>query len=44
VKLATGDLVALDRVALAVKCSQVLEEAPCDLGRQFDRGALFAVD
>jgi hypothetical protein len=44
VKLATGDLAALDRVVLAVKCSQVLEEAPCDLGRQFDRGALFAVD
>ena len=27
VKLASGDLVSLDRVALAVKCSHVLEEA-----------------
>jgi hypothetical protein len=37
VKLARGNLVSLDRVALAVKCSHVFEEAPGDFGGQFLR-------
>jgi hypothetical protein len=40
VKLARGDLVALNRVALAVKLSHVLEKAAGDFGRKFERGAL----
>ena len=39
VKLARGDLVSLDRVALAVKCSHVLEETAGDFWRQFERFA-----
>jgi hypothetical protein len=31
------DLVALDRVALAAKCSHVLEEAAGDFGRHLQR-------
>jgi len=40
VKLARGNFIVLDRVALAVKCSHVLEKATSNFGRQFERGAL----
>jgi hypothetical protein len=35
VKLARGSLVSLDRVALAVKYSHVLDEAAAHFSRQF---------
>jgi hypothetical protein len=38
-KLARGDLVALDRAALAVKRAHILEEAEGDFWRQFERFA-----
>jgi hypothetical protein len=40
VKLVRGDLVSLDRVALAVKCTHVFEKAAGDFGRQFQWCAL----